>query len=79
MTKENFAGLKRSIIEAGKIMRGEMPAARELVYEVPAEGRNAAADSQQPAAGSKKPRCANTARTAAAVLSLPMTFRRGRQ
>lgn len=35
MKKENFESLKQSVIEAGKIMRGEIPASREFVYEVP--------------------------------------------
>ena len=35
MTKENFEGLKQSIIEAGQIMRGEIPPSREFIYEVP--------------------------------------------
>lgn len=34
MTKENFEGLKESIIEAGKIMRGEIKPSREFIYEV---------------------------------------------
>ena len=34
MKKENFERFKESVIEAGKIMRGEMPAARETVYEI---------------------------------------------
>lgn len=35
MKKENFERLKESIIEAGKIHRGEMKPSREFVYEVP--------------------------------------------
>jgi hypothetical protein len=35
MKKEHFEGLKASIIEAGKILRGEVPPSREFVYEVP--------------------------------------------
>jgi|SRR3712207_2420770 len=35
MKKENFEGLKESIIEAGKIMRGEAQPSREFIYEVP--------------------------------------------
>jgi hypothetical protein len=34
MKKENFESLKESIIEAGKIMRGEMKASREFVIEI---------------------------------------------
>jgi hypothetical protein len=36
MKKENFERLKESIIEAGKIHRGEVKPSREFVYEVPA-------------------------------------------
>ena len=35
MKKEDFEGLKESIIEAGKIMRGEAQPSREFIYEVP--------------------------------------------
>ncbi len=35
MKKENFERLKESIIEAGKIHRGEVKPSREFVYEVP--------------------------------------------
>jgi hypothetical protein len=35
MKKENFERLKGSIVEAGKILRGEMPPSREFVHEVP--------------------------------------------
>ena len=35
MKKEHFEGLKESIIEAGKILRGELPPSREFVHEVP--------------------------------------------
>src|SRR3712207_9492697 len=35
MKKENFEGLKESIIEAGKIMRGEAQPSREFIYAVP--------------------------------------------
>ena len=35
MKKEDFEGLKESIIEAGKIHRGEIKPSREFVYEVP--------------------------------------------
>ena len=34
MDKERFEGLKESIIEAGKIMRGKIAPSREFVYEV---------------------------------------------
>jgi hypothetical protein len=34
MKKENFESLKESVIEAGKIMRGEMKASREFIIEV---------------------------------------------
>ena len=34
MDKERFEGLKESIIEAGKIMRGEIAPSREFVYEI---------------------------------------------
>lgn len=34
MNKKDFNNLKESVIEAGKIMRGEMKASREFVYEV---------------------------------------------
>lgn len=35
MKKEDFEGLKESIIEAGKIHRGEIKPSREFVHEVP--------------------------------------------
>ncbi len=35
MKKENFERLKESIVEAGKIHRGEAKPSREFVYEVP--------------------------------------------
>ncbi len=35
MKKENFERLKESIIEAGKIHRGEARPSREFVYEIP--------------------------------------------
>jgi CRISPR/Cas system-associated protein Cas5 (RAMP superfamily) len=35
MKKENFEGLKESIIEAGKILRGEAQPSREFVHEAP--------------------------------------------
>ena len=35
MKKEDFEGLKESIIEAGKILRGEAQPSREFTYEVP--------------------------------------------
>ena len=35
MKKENFERLKESVIEAGKILRGEAQPSREFVYEVP--------------------------------------------
>ena len=35
MKKENFERLKGSIIEAGKILRGEAQPSREFIYEVP--------------------------------------------
>ena len=35
MKKENFERLKESIVEAGKILRGEAQPSREFVYEVP--------------------------------------------
>jgi hypothetical protein len=35
MKKEHFEGLKASVIEAGKILRGEAQPSREFVYEVP--------------------------------------------
>jgi hypothetical protein len=38
MKKEEFEGLKESIIEAGKIKRGEMQPSREFVYEEPGSG-----------------------------------------
>ncbi len=34
MKKENFERLKESVIEAGKIMRGEIPPARETIFEI---------------------------------------------
>ena len=34
MSEEHFERLKQSIIEAGKIMRGEMKPSREFVYEI---------------------------------------------
>ena len=38
MDKERFEDLKESIIEAGKVMRGEIEPSREFIYEVdPAE------------------------------------------
>jgi len=35
MKKENFERLKESIVEAGKILRGELPPSREFIHEVP--------------------------------------------
>jgi hypothetical protein len=35
MKKENFERLKESVIEAGKMLRGEVKPSREFVYEVP--------------------------------------------
>jgi hypothetical protein len=35
MKKESFERLKESVIEAGKILQGELPPSREFVYEVP--------------------------------------------
>jgi hypothetical protein len=35
MKKENFERLKESVIEAGKILRGEAQPSREFVHEVP--------------------------------------------
>ena len=35
MKKENFERLKESIVEAGKILRGELPPSREFTYEAP--------------------------------------------
>lgn len=35
MKKEDFEGLKESIVEAGKILRGEAQPSREFIYEVP--------------------------------------------
>jgi hypothetical protein len=35
MKKEDFEGLKESVIEAGKILRGETPPSREFPHEVP--------------------------------------------
>ena len=35
MKKEHFEGLKESIIDAGKILRGEAQPSREFVHEVP--------------------------------------------
>lgn len=35
MKKENFERLKGSIVEAGKILRGELPPSREFIHEVP--------------------------------------------
>ena len=35
MKKEDFEGLKESVIEAGKILRGEAPPSREFIHEVP--------------------------------------------
>ena len=34
MDKERFEGLKESIIEAGKVMRGEMKPSREFTFEI---------------------------------------------
>ena len=34
MKKENFESLKKSVIEAGKVMRGEILPARETVFKV---------------------------------------------
>ena len=34
MDKKRFEGLKESIIEAGKIMRGDLQPSREFVYEI---------------------------------------------
>ncbi len=34
MDKERFEDLKESIIEAGKVMRGEMEPSREFIYEI---------------------------------------------
>ncbi len=33
MKKENFESLKESIVESGKIMRGEIKASREIIIE----------------------------------------------
>jgi hypothetical protein len=35
MKKENFERLKESIVESGKMLRGEALPSREFVYEVP--------------------------------------------
>lgn len=37
MKKENFERLQESVIEAGKIMRGEMSPARETIHEIDSE------------------------------------------
>jgi len=34
MKKENFESLKESIIEASRVIRGEIPPARETIFEV---------------------------------------------
>ena len=35
MKKEDFEGLKESVVEAGKILRGEVQPSREFVHEAP--------------------------------------------
>ncbi len=37
MKKEHFEQLKESIVEAGKVMRGEIPPSRETVFEIETE------------------------------------------